>query len=140
MFRRILLAYDGSEGARKALRAAIETAKAFGAELHSITVVEHLPQFAATVGEVQEALRELTRHAEVISQDAARRAAEEGVILHTKVVPGHEVETIVTYVKDGQFDLLVVGFMGHSSVFGRVMGGTTQNLTRLAPCAVLVVK
>jgi nucleotide-binding universal stress UspA family protein len=33
-----------------------------------------------------------------------------------------------------------VGFTGHSNVFGRIMGGTAQNLIRLAPCPVLVVK
>jgi hypothetical protein len=35
---------------------------------------------------------------------------------------------------------LVVGFMGYSTIFGHEWGSTSQNLTRLAPCAVLVVK
>ena len=42
--------------------------------------------------------------------------------------------------RDGKFDLLLVGFAGHSSSFGRVMGNTNQNLSRLAPCSVLSVK
>jgi nucleotide-binding universal stress UspA family protein len=37
-------------------------------------------------------------------------------------------------------DLLVVGFMGHSRIFERVWGSTSQTLTRLAPCSVLVAK
>jgi nucleotide-binding universal stress UspA family protein len=28
----------------------------------------------------------------------------------------------------------------NSNVFGRVMGSTTQNLSRLSPCSVLIVK
>jgi nucleotide-binding universal stress UspA family protein len=55
-------------------------------------------------------------------------------------LPGHEVETIITAARDGKFDLLVVGFVGHSNVFGRVMGSTTQNISRLSPCSVLIVK
>jgi nucleotide-binding universal stress UspA family protein len=47
---------------------------------------------------------------------------------------------VVNFVREGQFDLLVVGFMGHSRVFDRVWGGTSQNLTRIAPCSILVVK
>ena len=39
-----------------------------------------------------------------------------------------------------RFDLLVVGFMGHSTIFGHEWGSTSQNLMRLAPCAVLVAK
>jgi hypothetical protein len=30
--------------------------------------------------------------------------------------------------------------MGHSRVFGRIWGGTSQNLAKLAPCSVLIVK
>jgi len=47
---------------------------------------------------------------------------------------------VVNYAKEGKFDLLVIGFSGHSHAFGRVMGGTAQNLTCLSPCAVLVAK
>jgi nucleotide-binding universal stress UspA family protein len=46
----------------------------------------------------------------------------------------------VRYAGGIQADLLVIGFMGHSRVLGRIMGGSAANLTRLAPCAVLVVK
>ena len=40
----------------------------------------------------------------------------------------------------GRVRLVVLGFVGHSNVFGRVMGSTTQNLSRLSPCTVLIVK
>jgi nucleotide-binding universal stress UspA family protein len=46
----------------------------------------------------------------------------------------------VDFVKERKYDLLVIGFMGHSALYDRVMGGTCQNLVRLAPCSVLVVK
>jgi nucleotide-binding universal stress UspA family protein len=67
-------------------------------------------------------------------------AAKEGVVLHTRVVPGHEVETLVGYTRENHFDLLVIGFMGHSKIYGRIWGSTSQNVTRLAPCTVMVVK
>ena len=55
MFKRILVAYDGSEGARAALRMGIGLAKSPGTELYSISVEEHLPRYAATIGEVEDA-------------------------------------------------------------------------------------
>lgn len=140
MYRRILVAYDGSEGSKKALEAAIELAKVLRAELHSVSVQEHLPYFSATVGEVDEAKAEADEFFRRITKEARDQAALAGIFLEANVVRGHEVETIVNYCRDGRFDLLVVGFMGHSSVFGRIMGGTTQNLSRLAPCSVLIVK
>jgi len=33
-----------------------------------------------------------------------------------------------------------VGFMGHSRIYERIWGSTSQSLTRLSPCSVLVAK
>jgi len=60
--------------------------------------------------------------------------------IETHLIPGHVAEAIVGLVKDQGFDLLVVGFMGHSQLYERIIGGNTDRLVRLAPCAVLVVK
>ncbi len=140
MFHKILVANDGSEGAKKAVRAAIDLAKRYGAELHEICVEEHLPHYAATVGEVVEAKQEATDYFRRVTAEAELAAMAEGVRLSSHVLPGHEVETIVTFAKEHGFDLLVIGFMGHSKIFGRIWGSTSQNLAKLAPCTVLVVK
>ena len=39
-----------------------------------------------------------------------------------------------------KFDLLVIGYHGHSRIFERAMGSTAQSIVRLAPCPVLVAK
>jgi len=140
MFKKILVGNDGSEGAKKALRTAIDIAKHYGAELHSISVEEDLPKYAATVGEVLEAKAERNGYFGKINEEAREMAAKEGVVLHTRIVPGHEVETLVDYTRENHFDLLVIGFMGHSKIYGRIWGSTSQNITRLAPCTVMVVK
>ena len=41
--------------------------------------------------------------------------------------------------REARFDLLIVGFVGYSNVFGRIIRGTTQNLSRLSPCTVMIV-
>jgi nucleotide-binding universal stress UspA family protein len=56
------------------------------------------------------------------------------------VVAGHAAASIVERAKAMKADLLVVGFMGHSALYERIIGGTTDRLVRLAPCPVLVVK
>jgi nucleotide-binding universal stress UspA family protein len=61
-------------------------------------------------------------------------------VLHYPAIVGHEVKTIVEFIKERGFDLLVIGFMGHSKPHDRVMGSTCQGLVRLAGCAALVVK
>ena len=140
MFKKILIANDGSEGARHALKVAIDLAKKYNAELYSISVEEGVPHYAATIGEVEEFRKEANDFFKKVNDEAGEIAEKEGIELHAKVIPGHEVETIINYAKEGKFDLLVIGFMGHSKIFGRVWGSTSQNITKLAPCTVVVVK
>ena len=140
MFKKILIANDGSDGAKKALRSALALAKTFGAELQSISIKERPSHFAETVGEVVEEQEEADRFYARVTADARAMAAQEGLELKCTVLPGHEVETVIRFTRDGGFDLLVVGFMGHSRAFGRIWGGTSQNLVKTSPCSVLVAK
>jgi len=141
VFHKILLAYDGSPGSRKALRVAAQLADHVDAELHCICVEEMLPHYAATIGEVEEAKAEKDAYFDKLIREARQTAWDlAGIELHCRVVAGHEVEAVVTAARDGNFELLIVGFTGHSNIFGRVMGSTTQNISRLAPCSVLIVK
>ena len=140
MFKKILIANDGSAGAKLALKVAIDLAKKYNAELHSISVEEGVPHYAATIGEVDEFKKEANGYFRKVNEEAIDLAKKEGIELKSKVLPGHEVEAIVNYARDGEFDLLVIGFMGHSKIFGRVWGSTSQNITKLAPCTVVVVK
>ena len=140
MWHKILVGLDGSDGAAKALAVAVKLAAQFGADLHSISVEEKLPHYAATVGEVMESKQEAAEYFRKITAEAQQTAKAAGVTLRCHVLPGHEVETIVTFAKEKGFDLLVIGFMGHSRIFGRIWGSTSQNLTKLSPCTVLVVK
>ncbi len=89
---------------------------------------------------VEEFRREANEYFRKINDEAIEEARREGIELQSKVQAGHEVETIVQYAKEGKFDLLIIGFMGHSKIFGRVWGSTSQNITKLSPCTVVVVK
>ena len=70
----------------------------------------------------------------------ARRRRPKGSTLHAHVVAGHAVPSIVEFVGREKVDLLVVGYMGHSALYNRLIGSTTDRLVELAPCQVLVVK
>ena len=140
MYKRILVAYDGSDGARAALKQGIALANALDAELACVLVEEHLPHYAASISEVKAAKEEIDEHFRALAKQARDLAGLGGIDMETIVRQGHEVETIVTTAKDGQFDLLVIGYHGHSVIFGRIMGSTAQSIVRLAPCSVLLAK
>jgi nucleotide-binding universal stress UspA family protein len=140
MFRRILVAYDGSDGAEAALRLGIDLAKALGAELHSVSVEEHLPYYAASMSEVKAAKERIDDYFRGLTKRARDLAATHGVELETTVRSGHEVEAIVRLAKEGGFDLLILGYHGHSRIVERVIGSTAHSISREAPCSVLLAK
>jgi nucleotide-binding universal stress UspA family protein len=139
MYAKILVANDGSSGGRKALTAAIALGRQISAELHMVTV-EELSRIPASIDEVAEEKEEANHRFAPVIKAAKAQARAAGVTIETHLVPGHVVEGIVRLINERGFDLLVVGFMGHSQLYERIIGGTTDRLVRLAPCNVLVVK
>jgi len=139
MIRRMLVANDGSRGGERALAAALDLARRLSLGLDMICV-EDLPRFPATVDEVEEERADLGGAFAKVVEAATAKAAMLGVPFGAHVVPGHPVSTIAEFVERGGYDLLVVGFMGHSALYNRVIGGATDRLVELAPCAVMVVK
>jgi nucleotide-binding universal stress UspA family protein len=140
MFNKILVAHDGSDGAQRAFDTAVELALQLGERrLQMISVEEDLPIHAETIDEIAEEKENEDSYFGQLGAQAKRRASLKGVQLEATVVPGHEVKSIVEFARERQCDLLVVGFTGHSRIYEHLWGAS-QNLTRLAPCSVLVVK
>ncbi|RJR22519.1 MAG: universal stress protein [Desulfobacteraceae bacterium] len=139
MFKKILIGIDGSENAYKALFEAIELADKYGAELHSITV-EEVPKYPGTIGEIIEEKEAANGKFSEVLGKTKKIADERAMTLSSHVIIGHEIKTIIEFIREHNFDLLVIGFMGRSALYERIMGSTCQSLVRLAPCSVLVVK
>lgn len=140
MYKKILVAFDGSLGSRKALKRAVSMATCFGAELHSISVEVDLPQYVATVGEFEEVKAQKDAYFEQLNQEATELAGDHGIVLTPHVVAGHAVDCIARFCEEGDFDLLVTGFTGHSRIYERIWGGISRNLARFSPCSVLIEK
>lgn len=140
MFTRILVAYDGSDGARAVLRLGIDLAKSAGTGLSSISIEEHLPRYGVSITEVDEAKEQIDAHFRALTKQARDWAAREGVDLDAVVEQGHEVEKILALAREGRFDLLMLGSHGHSRVFQRIVGSTALSLARLAPCSIFVAR
>jgi len=139
MFKKILLAYDGSSGAESALAAAIELAKLHGAELTALAVQERLPRFSGTIDEVQEEKEFANQQSGRLLDGAQVQARAAGVKLKSLVRPGHPAKTILEVAKEGTFDLIIVGHSGLSGVWA-LLGTTAEKVSRHAPCSVLIVR
>jgi nucleotide-binding universal stress UspA family protein len=139
MFKHIVVANDGSDGGFKALTMACDLAKLHHSKLCMISV-EVLPDFPASIDEIVEVKDAENHRFHDVVERARAIAKAKGVKFETEVVAGHAAASIVERVKALKADLLIVGFVGHSVFYERVIGSTADRLVRLAPCPVLVVK
>jgi nucleotide-binding universal stress UspA family protein len=139
MFKRIVIANDGSKGGFSALALACDLAKKHRATLFMVSV-EELPNVPASIDEVIETKAEENHKYHDVLARARTVGKKKAVKLNAEVVAGHAVTAVVAYVKAKKADLLVVGFMGHSALYERIIGSTADRLVRLASCPVLVVK
>jgi nucleotide-binding universal stress UspA family protein len=69
---------------------------------------------------------------------AADRLRQLGVEAETRLRQGRPADEIIAEVKEGAFDLLVIGEGRHLSLIERVFGHTTQKVLAQIPCAVLM--
>jgi nucleotide-binding universal stress UspA family protein len=139
MSRKILLANDGSEGAARALAFALDLAKLEQAELHMVCVEE--TQWMPGNREEVIGEQEVANHRfEGVIGRAKEEARKSQVKLETHLLVGHPVKAITAFLKERAFDTLIIGYVGHSQIYGMLIGSTADRLVRLAPCTVMVVK
>ena len=116
---RILVAYDGSEQARRALDYAVRLAKLCGARLGVVSVV---PVHAGRVG--------LDPWDDAVVHSSELREARD-VILGAGITPtlhepfGEVAEAIVRTARDGGYDHIVMGSR-HLGLFDRILRGSVS--------------
>jgi nucleotide-binding universal stress UspA family protein len=138
VFEKIVVAYDDSPGARRALEIGVDLARRPGVELTAAAVEAHLPHYGATVGEVDEERAVEEQACQRWLRAAEAYADEHGVKLHTMILAGHPAEKLVQAAQQSGADLLILGHSGHSAVWGRFLGGTVEKVSRHATCSVLI--
>ncbi|HTS72967.1 MAG TPA: universal stress protein [Gaiellaceae bacterium] len=139
MFRRILIAWDGSPPAEWAFDAALDVARRFNAELCAISVA-HSPAHAETEEDRRESVADARRYLEESYAPVKDRAERAGVAVDQIVIEGEEpAAAILDYTHEHGFDLLVIGHHRKSRSRRFLIHGLTSKTMDTADLPVLVV-
>lgn len=138
--KRILVPIDGSRQSREAVRKAAFTARAFGAELTLLCVVDLSKvmsgvQQVNTGGYVPDAVTEVAE--EVLQKMKAQIPKD--IKVSTVALVGNPANVITEEQEDEGFDLIVMGSRGLGAIKGLFMGSVSQNVLKHARCPVLIV-
>jgi nucleotide-binding universal stress UspA family protein len=138
LFRRVLVGFDGSTEAQRALLVAVTLASEVGGQVH-VLLVARPPAHAETEGEAMRAVESeresLSRGlSEVESRSPHRASVTTAVVLADDPAPA-----IAAYAEEHGYDLVVVGTHGREHSTHRGIGRSVEALLRHHPCPVLVV-
>ena len=139
MFKKILLAYDGSDGAKLALEKVVDFAKLANAELH-LLAVGRIPEYAETVSETEEAREQARSYYSKIMEDAADHLKQGGLSAKVHIDFGKPADTILRIAEELKVDLVVLGTHPHTAVRRRFLGATVDKVIDHAHCSVLVIR
>ncbi len=138
MFQRVLVGYDGSPAARKALLAALDLASRYRADVVALAVVRP-PEFAELQGEVDAAVAQSRGPLAEAFRWARDQARKVGVPVTLRTEVGHPAEVLVRVAREEAFDLIVLGRRGLTPVQRWMLGSVSERVLRYAHCPVMVV-
>jgi nucleotide-binding universal stress UspA family protein len=145
MFKRLLVAHDGSPESGRALIVGIQLAKSLKADLRTIYVYEKLPAYAAGYmafgvnGASIVLPRQAFEYYRMLQVHAQQTARQHGIALQTEFVEGDEVRAIVECVQRTRADLLILGIRRHYGVFSRLWNHTTHDLSQKVASSILEI-
>jgi nucleotide-binding universal stress UspA family protein len=142
MYKRILLAYDGSESGQKALLDGLDIAQWSHADLHLIAVMPPTTPIIAAEGGIYDSELEdqMKKKYQGILEDGLRRLANSGYPAKGEVLVGDSVEVIIGQARKIGADLIVVGHKHLDSWAARWWRGSrSPALIEHSHCSVLVV-
>ena len=141
--KRILVATDFSEPAGVAVGYGRDLARAYGATLHVVHVIENIYAFYGP--DIGFAMADLERNIETAAHrelDAAvTSGADDEVEVVISVKRGSNAAHVITeYARSNAIDLIIVGTHGRGAMSRFLMGSVAERVVRSAPCPVLTVR
>jgi len=138
-YKKILVAVDGSESSRNALRQACKIARE---DVSWVTVLMTVPilQDQYEVLSVEKATRGLRGEADKVLSEMKKIGEEEGVNMRTLLEEGNPLDVIRDVAEEGGYDLIVMGRRGMTRLERAYMGSVTSRVIGLTATYVLVIQ
>lgn len=146
MFKKILVALDGSDHANKALEMAVQMAQRCDSELILFYALEVRSLRADYEAIVNKSARDAyiamgEKQKDDILSEAEKTAIDMGLSnVRQECLEGEAARSILKAAKDNDVNLVVVGTRGLTGLRELAMGSVARKVTSAAECPVMVVR
>lgn len=139
MFKKVLIATDGSENNRSALEEGVRVIRECGGTGYAVYVVD-TGTYSSSSGEIP-----FADTFRVFMGDAKKafdmlESLSGDLEIETKVLEGRPGAEIVRFAEEEGIDLIVIGTKGKKGLERLLLGSVAEEVIRSSPCKVLVVK
>jgi len=140
MIKKILVATDGSDHARRATWTGADMAEKYKARIFLVHVVPSLPRIPDE-GVLQQINNTQQAYARQILGEAEREIKEKGVEgVQSVILSGDPAKEIREFARKKNVDMIVMGSRGAGSVETLLMGSVSHRVCQLAECICITVK
>ena len=140
MYKRIVVAFDGSREGRSALREGALLARRCGAQIYLLAVVADTPGILVAEGAHAGAMAHQQDAYKGVLEEAVNGLKPFGITLEVKLVRGEPSQQIAIYAKQVQGDLVVVGHRKQSFLQRWWSGSTGAYLSDQLSCSLLIAR
>ena len=148
MFKKILVALDGSSFSKNALHVAVDEARVRNAELHALYVVHHVVTHnmiydggvSSPEGKVNAYHEIMEDEAKIILSHAEEVASDEGVDIITHSMIGDPRDVILDFSEEIKADLIIVGSSGKSSLDRFFLGSVSSSVVENSAITTIIVR
>lgn len=143
IFRKIMIATDGSEEVKKAVNTAIEIAELTTAKLYAVHVISMgfysmtLPTDKDRNKAFQQRIESEGKEATAFVENAGKTA---NVEVESAILRGSPAEEILGFAERNDIDLIVMGTLGRTGIKGYLIGSVAEKVVRHSKKPVLVVR
>jgi nucleotide-binding universal stress UspA family protein len=140
LYKKILIATDGSENTKKALDYGIDLAINTGAKLQALYVVDTGTYKSIPLSAPMEyAFSLLRQEGDIALKYVAERAQAAGLEEEGVIVEGYPADEIIKYAENNSIDLIIMGTMGKSGLDRFLLGSVTDKVIRNSRIPVIAV-
>jgi nucleotide-binding universal stress UspA family protein len=139
MYKRILIAYDGSEHAKKAAKIAGELANNMQADIWVVIAYDPLPGYLGKPN-MQDAIDARMNKAQENMAEATKEIGHITGKLTQEIMEGPATEAILNVAEVRTIDLIIMGSRGLGRLEGALIGSHSQKVVSHAKCPVLLVR
>jgi len=137
MYRRILLAFDGSPDGREALAQAQGVAAACGSTVHLVAIID-LSESLLVVEAMSSIPDNQAFVIQAVLDEAVRRLEGTGCTATSELKYGKPAEQIILAAAEIEADLIIVGHRDQGMLARWLNGSVGESILHQPPCSVLV--